>query len=141
MIELFDDPGNMSKWQEGLVSFESLSGQPGEVGATARLRYLMGKRELEEIETITLRELPDRFAGTYEADGVWNLIDNQFHMTDSTHTKWTSYHELRGTKLLWRVLMKVMPGTFKKQSQKYLDAFKVCAEAEPPRVAIPEEPA
>ncbi len=33
MIELFDNPDNMHKWQPGLVSFEHLSGESGQPGA------------------------------------------------------------------------------------------------------------
>ena len=29
VIELFDDADNLSKWQEGLQSFEHVSGEPG----------------------------------------------------------------------------------------------------------------
>ena len=31
-IELFDDPDNLPKWQEGLISFEPLHGEPGTRG-------------------------------------------------------------------------------------------------------------
>lgn len=130
VIELFDNPDNMAKWQEGFLGFEPLAGEPGKVGATSRLRYKMGKREIEMIETITVRDLPKRFAGTYEADGVWNLVDNRFVELGPKRTKWISECEFRGTKFLMKAMMKVMPGAFKKQSQKYLDAFKLFAEAE-----------
>ena len=78
VIELFDDPDNMAKWQPGFVSFEHLHGKPGEEGASAKLKYKMGKREVEMIETITKRNLPDEFNGTYEAKGVFNIIRNRF---------------------------------------------------------------
>ena len=55
VIELFDNPDNMSKWQPELQSFEHISGEPGEPGAKSRLKYKMGKREVEMIETITAR--------------------------------------------------------------------------------------
>lgn len=41
-VELFDDPTNLPKWQEGLLSFEPLSGTPGQVGATSRLTFRQG---------------------------------------------------------------------------------------------------
>jgi len=72
VIELFDNPDNMSKWQEGLVSFKHVSGVAGEKGAISELLYKMGKREIAMIETITERSLPDRFCGTYEAKGMFN---------------------------------------------------------------------
>ena len=62
VVALFDDPGNLPKWQRGLQSFEPLSGQPGQVGAKSKLVFQMGKRRLDMIETITRRDLPDAFA-------------------------------------------------------------------------------
>ena len=41
VIRLFDNPDNMKHWQRGFVSFEPLTGTPGEVGAQARLKYQM----------------------------------------------------------------------------------------------------
>ena len=50
VIELFDSTENMYKWQPGLVSFEHISGKPGEEGSRSRLKYNMGRREVEMIE-------------------------------------------------------------------------------------------
>lgn len=33
VIELFDNPDNLPKWQEGLQSFEHISGEVGQPGA------------------------------------------------------------------------------------------------------------
>ena len=54
VIELFDNPDNMKHWQLGLVSFENISGTPGEVGTKSRLKYKMGKRDVEMVETIKI---------------------------------------------------------------------------------------
>ncbi|NQU48785.1 MAG: SRPBCC family protein [Planctomycetes bacterium] len=51
VIELFDNPDNMSCWQPGLVSYEHLSGDPGQVDAKAKLVYKMGKRDIDENNT------------------------------------------------------------------------------------------
>ena len=74
VIELFDNPDNLDKWMIGLQSFEPISGNPGQVGAKSRLKFKMGKREIEMIETITVRNFPDEFSGTYEAKGVFNIF-------------------------------------------------------------------
>ena len=66
VIELFDSTENLKKWQPGLLSFEHQSGTPGEVGAKSRLQYKTGKREIEMVETITVKNLPDEFSGIYE---------------------------------------------------------------------------
>ena len=126
VIELFDDPDNLSKWQEGFVSFEPISGKAGEEGSRAKLKYKMGKREIEMIETITRRELPDIFNGTYEAKGVFNIIENQF-VDNGDKTTWVSVNEFQ-FKGFMKLFAIFMPGAFKKQTLKYMQDFKKFAE-------------
>jgi hypothetical protein len=127
VIEKFDDPDNMKHWQPGLLSFEHVSGEPGKPGAVSRLRYRMGKREIEMTETITLRDLPYRFDGTYEAKGVLNIIKNTFESVDGNRTRWTSENEFR-LKGVMKLMGWLMPGAFKKQTQTYMTNFKEFAE-------------
>lgn len=129
VIELFDNPANMSKWQPGFISMEPLTGSPGQTGATSKLKYKMGKREVEMIETITHRNLPHEFHGTYEARGVYNVQKNYFKETAPGRTKWTSESEFRFSGMM-KLIGWLMPGAFKKQSQKYLDLFRDFAEKE-----------
>ena len=126
VVELFDNPDNMPKWQEGFVSFEPLSGKPGEEGSKAKLQYKMGKREVEMIETITKRNLPEEFNGIYEARGVFNIVNNSF-VEQGESTKWISDNEFRFSGFM-KLIAFFMPGAFKKQSMKYMKDFKKFAE-------------
>ena len=128
VIELFDSTENLKQWQTGLVSFEPLSGNPGQVGAQSKLHYKIGKREIEMVETITKRELPDRFWGTYETKGVWNEVRNSFDATDENHTRWTAESEFKCSGLGMKLMCMLMPGAFKKQTLKYMKDFKAFAE-------------
>ncbi len=127
VIELFDNPDNMSKWMDGLQSFEHLSGEPGQPGAKSKLVFQMGKRTIEMIETITVRELPREFSGIYEAKGVWNSIKNTFEAIDPTKTLYKTENEFRMQGFM-KIIGFLMPGAFKKQSMKYLIDFKNFAE-------------
>ena len=127
VLELFDNPDNMKHWQEGFVSFEPISGVPGEVGAKARLKYLMGKREVELIETVTSKNLPDEFSGTYETKGIWNKVENFFHVNDANSTRWVSVAEFKVSGFM-KIIAFLMPGSFKKQSMKMMKDFKKFAE-------------
>lgn len=127
VIEKFDDPSNMKHWQPGLQSFEHVSGDPGQQGAVSRLRYKMGKRDVEMTETITLRDLPHRFEGTYEANGVLNIMRNRFEPIGDSGTKWTSENEFR-FKGVMKLMGFLMPGAFKKQTMRYMQYFKDFAE-------------
>lgn len=128
VIELFDNPDNMAKWQEGFISFEPLEGTPGQPGATSKLKYKMGKREIEMVETILVRDLPREFSGTYDAKGVHNVVKNFFEKIDDNTTKYTTEQEFQFTSFMMKVFGLLMPGAFKKQSCKYMDDFKAFAE-------------
>lgn len=125
-IELFDNPENLPKWQKGLQSFTPVSGTPGQVGAKSELVFLMGKRRVEMVETITRRALPNEFAGTYEAKGVWNSVANRF-VDLGGRTGWELETEFRLGGFL-KVLGWVMPGMFRKQSLAIMNGFKEFAE-------------
>ena len=128
VIALFDDPANLKRWQPTLRSFEKLDGVPGTVGARSKLTYKEGKREIVLTETITERALPDRFAGTYEMDGVWNQVDNRFVEVNDDLTRWTAEVEFRFSNPMLKLLGWVMPGMFRKQTTKFMKQFKDFAE-------------
>ncbi|MEX0330820.1 MAG: SRPBCC family protein [Puniceicoccaceae bacterium] len=129
VIELFDSTENMKKWQPELVSFEAISGEPGQEGAQSRMLYRMGKREVELVETITVRDFPDKFSGTYEAKGVWNLVENRFEKTGPQATKWTIQTEFKFSGLMMKLMGLLMPGAFKKQTFTMMMRFKEFAES------------
>jgi len=127
VVELFDNIDNLKLWQPGFVSFEPLSGTPGEAGAKARLKYVMGKREIEMIETITVKDLPREFSGTYEAKGVWNEVKNYFIPLDEHRTLYKTENDFRFSGFM-KIIGFLMPVAFKKESMKYLVQFKDFAE-------------
>ena len=61
IIELFNSFDNLVKWQPRLRSYEHLNRTPSEPGAKTRLRYDEDGREMEMIETVLKRDLPDEF--------------------------------------------------------------------------------
>jgi hypothetical protein len=128
VIELFDNTANLKRWQPELLSFEHLEGEPGQVGAKSNMHYRMGKREIEMIETITVRELPDKFCGTYEAKGVWNSVENRFVETGPDQTKWVMQTEFKFEGLLMKLVGAIMPGSFRKQTFTHMVRFKEFAE-------------
>lgn len=129
VIELFDNPDHMKKWMEGLQSFESISGIPGQPGAKARLKFKVGKREFEMIETIITRNLPDEYSGTYDVNGIINLVKNRFIKLTENRTKYITENEIQ-LKGFMKFMSLIMPGAFKKQSIQYLQAFKNFAESQ-----------
>lgn len=129
VIFYFDNPDNLLLWQEGLISFEHQSGEPGQPGAISILKYKSGKREIEMIETIKVRNLPEEFSGTYTMKGIVNNIHNSFEEVDANTTKWisTSDFQIKGH-FFMKIMAFLFPGLFKKQSLKFMKAFKDFAE-------------
>lgn len=129
VVELFLNPDNMKHWQDGFISIEQVSGNHGEPGAQSKLRYKMGKREIEMIETVESNKLPEEYTAVYDTKGVWNRQINRFSPVDGDKTKYVSISEFKFTSFMMKLFGTLMPGAFKKQTQKYLDDFKKFAES------------
>lgn len=127
VIELWDNPDNMKHWQPDLISFEHMSGEPGQVGAKSKILYRMGKKEIVMIQTITSKNLPDEFSGTLETKGLWNKFENRFSELGSDKTKLILDGEFKCEGYM-RILAFLMPSMFKKQSFRYMERFKEFAE-------------
>jgi uncharacterized membrane protein len=130
VIELFDNPENLVHWMEGLQSFEHISGTPGQPGAKSKLLFIIRNKEMEMIETITERNGPYEFAGYYEGKGFQNNIRARFESLGSDKTRYYNEQEFVFAGFFMKIMTKLMPGMFKKQSMKYMTAFKKFAEGQ-----------
>lgn len=129
VVELFDNQDNLQKWMEGLKKIEHISGTPGMPDAQTKLYFDMGKRKVEMIETIKTNNLPEEFTAKYEASGVVNIAKNSFEAVAGDKTKYVTHQEFQ-FKGMMKLMGLLMPGAFKKQTQKYLERFKEFAEKE-----------
>ncbi|WP_371372601.1 SRPBCC family protein [Thalassotalea aquiviva] len=129
VVELFDDRNNIHHWQPNLIRFEAISGNPGELGAETKLIYKMGNKEVEMIEVITVNQLPTKHSGVYETSNVWNLVENSFIEVDPITTRWICKNQFKCSGFVKLIAM-LMPTVFKQQSIKYMQQFKVFAEAQ-----------
>lgn len=127
VIKLFDNYDKRKEWMKGLESSELLSGEQGQPGAKTRLKFKMGKRKIEMVETIISRNFPDDFTVAYEAKGVYNIVINRFEKVDENTTRYINDQEFR-FKGFMKIMAFLMPGAFKKQSKKYMSDFKTFIE-------------
>ncbi len=127
VIELFDNPDNLPKWQPGLKSFEHQSGALGKPGAKSHLVYDMNGRRVEMVETILKRELPAEFSATYDAKGVKNWVSNRFFEEGPQKTRWVMDNEFKFSGLM-AVMAIFMRGAFPKQTLEDMNRFKDFAE-------------
>lgn len=129
VVELFDNPDNLNKWQDGFVSFEHLSGMPGQQGAKNKLVYKSRKHVIELTETILANNLPDDINCLYEHKHMVNTMRSSFTPTAPNKTKYKI--EIGYTKFIGfmpKMMALLMPGVFKKQTQKWVNQFKAFAE-------------
>ena len=129
VVELFQDSEKIAMWQPGFISMELIEGEGGTVGTKHRMKYKMGKRDIEMVETILVNELPDAFTATYEAKNVHNVVENYFYDNQDGTTRYRTQNEFKMSGMM-KLFGWIMPGAFKKQSQKYLDLFKQFVEKE-----------
>lgn len=125
VIELFENPSNLKKWQDGFISITPISGKPGEVGSKSKLIY----EKLELIETILRNELPEEFKANYEHKHMVNTMSCKFKKLDSNTTRFEQeiyYTKFNGFAI--KLMAKLFPGMFKKQVQKWLNQFKAFVE-------------
>jgi len=130
VVKLFDNPDNMRHWQDGFISFTPQTGTPGKVGAQSLIKYDIKGRKMDLLETITRNNLPEEMHGSYEGDFGKNTMHNYFEVLRSDKTRWRSeleYVKMNG--FVMRAMAKVMPGMFRKQTQKWMDQFKAFAES------------
>jgi hypothetical protein len=131
VVELFGNTDNLKKWQEGFVSFEHISGTPGEKGAKSKIVYNTGKHIIELTETITTNNLPAEITSLYEHKHMTNTMRNCFTPINADQTKMDIYIEYtKFNGVIPKLMAFFMPGVFKKQTQKWLDNFKRFAENE-----------
>ncbi|MCK5571108.1 MAG: SRPBCC family protein [Bacteroidetes bacterium] len=128
VVELFDNPDNLAKWLPGLQSFEHLSGEMGQPGATSRLIFEERGRRVEMIETVVTRNLPDEFTGTYEAKGMKNLIANHFYEEGPQETRWEIETEFTFSGSM-KLFSPFMRKAFPKQTLNHMTRFKEFAES------------
>ena len=128
VVELFDNADNLKKWMTGLLSFEHVSGEPGQPGAKSKLVFERGKNKMVMTETITKRNLPEEFSAQYEVQGTHNIQQNHFVVVSDNSTKWVSHTEFKFASLGMKFMALVMPSAFKKQTMVFMKNFKEFAE-------------
>ncbi len=131
VVALFDDPDSLKEWMDGFQGFTHLEGIPGERGAKSALQFRQGKRTIEMVETILIRNLPEEFTATYTAKGVNNISTNRFIPLPDNRTRYVSEQEFNFSGFM-KIIGFIFGRTFKKQTLRHLNSFKRFAETRIP---------
>ena len=123
VMEKFKEPEGVKHWMEGLQRIEHLSGTPGQVGAKTDFYFLHKNKEMKISETILEQDLPRQIKFAYQSPMGYNEVELLFEKLSDNSVRQTnnSFFDLKGFMKIMGFLMKPM---FKKQSLKYMTAFK-----------------
>ena len=125
---VFDNPANMPKWQQGLVSFEPQSGRPGHLGEVSKLTFNENGRQMEVTETVTVRNEPEELAGTYTGSNFCNTIRNQFESLPGGKTCWHSETDFQFSGFM-RLMSRLIRGMIRRRIVADMERFKTLLEA------------
>ncbi len=125
----FHNLANLPRWQPTFVSFEPLSGRPGEPGATSKLVYIENGRTIEMIETVETRRERAEFSGRYVTSHGTNSIQNRFDEKSRDQTLWTVDVDFEFRGLLMRVMGLFIGGMIRRRLLTDLTRFKDKLEA------------
>lgn len=136
--QLLADPEHVPRWVRGVVLHEPVSGIHGQLGTISRVVMQSGKRTMEITETITRREPADlhgipegvvvHFDRESVGEGMRSVVRDRLTEANPEKTLWEQESEYQFSSLLMRLLGRVMPTTFHKQSQQHMEDFKAFAE-------------
>ena len=114
---------------EGLESSELLEGEEGKKGAKTKLNFKDKKRSFSMVESIWESNLPEAFSTTYTMGVVTNNMTVTFQKIDENRTRYLSKQEFIFKNFGMNMMGKLAPGLFKKQTLKYMSAFKTYVES------------
>jgi len=128
VAEKMNNPNGTKQWTENLQVIEQISGKYCDVGSKRNLHFLFKKKEMIIIETILEQNLPEQIKFAYDSKMGRNIVELVFKKTAENQVEQTSntIMELKGVMKLIGFIFKPM---FKKQSKKYMTAFKKYSEA------------
>jgi hypothetical protein len=129
VVEIYYNDNNLKNWQSGFESKELLIGTKGQPGAKSKIFMTYNNKPMVLTETIQKNNLPDEFVAYYEHEHMNNIMTCRFQKLDDTKTKFEMgihYTEFFG--FMPKLMSMLMPGMFRKQTQKMVDSFKIYAE-------------
>jgi uncharacterized membrane protein len=129
VISLWSDPKNYPKWQSGFIKKVPLTGNPNEKGSKSEIYLNHNNKEMKLIETVIESNLPKEKMVLVEHEHMINTMKSVFVDLGGGQTEYLSEIEYVEFKtFLPKVVAYLFPGMFRKQSQQWLDQFKVFVE-------------
>lgn len=124
----FDDPGQLVKWQDRLLSYEPVEGAPDEIGSVSRQTIRRSGDEVELTVTLLDRRDGEFSQSRYEGMQLPFTISNTFTAVDDDTTEWHVVVEVR-LNLMQKALGPVLKGPLTELADQNGEDFKKYAES------------
>ncbi|MFK8046541.1 MAG: SRPBCC family protein [Crocinitomicaceae bacterium] len=124
VIKQWQDENHFKEWQDGFQSIELINGEKNAENSKSKIVLQQGKRRIELIETIIANDLPAAKKASYEHIHMTNTQTSRFEKLEDNKTRYISeveYTQFNG--LMPKLMAKLFPGMFKKQSEKWMKQF------------------
>jgi hypothetical protein len=129
VIELYQKQDDLKLWHIGFVSKEVLAGLPNQTGTKSKIIYHNNNNVIELIETILPSKSKNEIIALYEHKHMINTMTSSFSAMTNNKTRLDlQIHYSKFIGFMPRLMAFLMPGVFKKQTQKMVDNFKIYAE-------------
>lgn len=129
VVSLWSEPEHYPKWQSGFVKKVLLSGNAEEKNSKSEIYLIYNNKEMKLIETIIESNLPKEKKVLVEHEHMINTMKSSFIDLGDGRTQYLSEIEyLEFKAFLPKIVAYLFPGMFRKQSQQWLEAFKVFVE-------------
>ena len=125
----FDNPDNMSRWQQNFHSYTHISGDPGQPGSVAELVFDEKGKKVVMRETIAERREPVFLAGTYQSDHGTTVVVNHFAAIDGNTTRWSSWCKFDFTGFM-RFMAPFIRSVIRKRTEGDMQRFKLMVETD-----------
>lgn len=127
VAELWANEKHFKEWQDKFEAIELLEGERETEDSKSKISFNNGKMIL--METILIANLPHEKKALYEHKHMSNTQHTKFKYLGNGTTLFTSnvaYVKFNG--FMPKMMAKLFPGLFKKQSEKWMNQFKCYAE-------------
>lgn len=127
VVSLFLDLDRLEEWQINLIEVKPLNGKERIKGDKTELTYDQGNRIINMSETVLENEAPGKFDVLYEANGIINIMKNQFVESNNSNTIWKTDVEFK-FKGFMKIVTLLMKYAFRNQTRQTMQNFKDFAE-------------
>lgn len=120
---VFDDPDELLEWQDSLVGYERVEGEPGEIGSVSRQIIERSGGETDLTVTLVDRRPPEFSKSQYEGLRLPFTISNTFTAIDGGSTEWHAVLDVR-LNLMQKALGPVLKNSLEDLAEQNAENFR-----------------